>query len=259
MKNVTISTDGIPIYYEAHGGGGRALVFVHGWCCDRGYWENQLDYFAERYQTVLIDLAGHGESGLGREYWTMKLFGKDVVAVVRQLGLKQIVLIGHSMGGQVIVEAALQLPDEVMGLVGVDTYKDIERPLTKDQIEGMIAMLRADFAEAARNYVRTSMFVSTSDAAFVEKIVEDMSSAPPNVGTGAAEHLLSNIIKLREKLQDVTAPIITINSDYNSYNIEAVRARGIEVEVMSGVGHFVMMEDPDQFNRRLENAISRMM
>jgi pimeloyl-ACP methyl ester carboxylesterase len=57
---------------------------------------------------VAIDLAGHGESGVGRKAWTMPTFGDDLVAVVERLALADAVLIGHSMGGDVIVEAALQ-------------------------------------------------------------------------------------------------------------------------------------------------------
>src|SRR5918994_764401 len=94
-------------------GWGPALVFVHGWSCDRSYWSRQLPHFAGRHNVVAIDLAGHGESGVGRQAWTMPAFGDDVVAAVEQLGLESTVLIGHSMGGDVIVDAALKLPDRV--------------------------------------------------------------------------------------------------------------------------------------------------
>jgi len=72
--------------HEVRGEGEPALVFIHGWCCDRTYWEAQLPYFAQKYKVVTIDLAGHGESGLDRKAWTMKAFGEDVAAVVEKLG-----------------------------------------------------------------------------------------------------------------------------------------------------------------------------
>jgi pimeloyl-ACP methyl ester carboxylesterase len=52
---------------------------------------------------MAIDLAGHGESGLGRTAWTMPSYGEDVVAVVEQLGLRDLVMVGHSMGGDIIL------------------------------------------------------------------------------------------------------------------------------------------------------------
>ncbi|NOR13724.1 MAG: hypothetical protein GQ545_10775 [Candidatus Aminicenantes bacterium] len=65
------STDGVSIHYQVQGKGTPALVFVHGWCCDLTYWEKQWDPFAEKYTVVSIDLAGHGQSGLNRESWTI--------------------------------------------------------------------------------------------------------------------------------------------------------------------------------------------
>src|SRR5262245_57460546 len=79
------SADGVPIAYEVHGQG-PALVLVHGWSCDRSYWKEQIEYLSPQYQLVLIDLAGHGESGLGRKDYTMAAFGADVAAVVDSLG-----------------------------------------------------------------------------------------------------------------------------------------------------------------------------
>jgi len=69
-----ISADGVSIAYEVRGEGEPALVFVHGWCCDRSYWDAQLPYFAQKYKVVAIDLTGHGESGLDRKEWTMGAF-----------------------------------------------------------------------------------------------------------------------------------------------------------------------------------------
>ena len=68
MKDAAaVSPDGIPVTFETHGTGEPALVFVHGWSCDRSYWRGQVGEFARRHRVVVVDLAGHGESGAGRE------------------------------------------------------------------------------------------------------------------------------------------------------------------------------------------------
>ena len=104
----TIGADATTIAYETHGAGELALVFIHGWSCDRAYWREQLPHFAEDYKVVAIDLAGHGASGDERESYSMENFGADVAAVVDHLGLERVVLIGHSMGGLVIVDGGGQ-------------------------------------------------------------------------------------------------------------------------------------------------------
>ena len=105
-----LSEDNIIISYNVEGNGKQALVFVHGWSCDKSYWKHQVPYFAEKYKVITIDLAGHGKSGLGRKTLSMEAFGKDILAVLQKTNIEQAILIGHSMGGAVIIEAAKQMP-----------------------------------------------------------------------------------------------------------------------------------------------------
>src|SRR6476620_3348757 len=135
MRDTVVSADGVLIHYELQGAGVPALVVVHGWCCARGYWREQIDHFSSQYTVVAIDLGGHGDSGLDRDAWTMAAFGRDVVAVVEKLGLRQVVLIGHSMGGTVVVEAAQHIPERVTAIIGVDTFKNLGETRTQAQVE----------------------------------------------------------------------------------------------------------------------------
>ena len=107
MIDFACSADDIPVAFEANGSGTPAIVFVHGWSCDRSYWEAQIEDFAWRHRVVAVDLTGHGASGVGRPAWTMPAYGNDVVAVLERLDVPDAVLIGHSMGGDVIVEEEL--------------------------------------------------------------------------------------------------------------------------------------------------------
>jgi pimeloyl-ACP methyl ester carboxylesterase len=252
-----ISADGNAIHYQVQGQGKPALIFIHCWCCDRSYWDAQLPYFAQKYKVVAIDLAGHGESGLNRKEWTMGAFGEDVVAVVNKLNLDQVVLVGHSMGGFVILEATRRMPQLVIGLVGVDTLQNFEDKHTQEQIDDWFAPLRSNFVEATRSFVRT-MFMPNSNPALVEKIVNDMSSAPQEVGLSALEGNVDfQNNEIMRVLQEVQAPITCINSDMYPTNVENNQryVPSFQVKIMSGVGHFNMMEDPETFNRLLEETV----
>ncbi len=253
-----LSPDGVPIHYEVHGSGEPAVVFVHGWSCDRGYWDAQVSHFAKQNTVVTIDLAGHGESGLDREAWTMKAFGQDVVSVVEKLGLDQVVLVGHSMGGLVVVEAARLLGDRVKVVVGADTFGDVSARVPDDQIEALLEPMRDNFSNAMESLVRNNFFVPASDSGFMDWIAADMSSASPEIGIGA---FLGYIDWYNDEsavsLGDLHVPLRLINSDYSPTNVEAGReaTSSFDVVLMSGVGHFVMLEDPETFNRLLGEIV----
>lgn len=253
------SADGVPIRFETMGMGEPALVFIHGWNCDRGYWRAQMEHFAQRHRVVAIDLAGHGASGDNRSDWSMAAFGEDVAAVVRSLELDQVVLVGHSMGGPVSIEATRILGDSVQLVVGADTLNDVSQGFPEDQLAGMLAALEADFPGTVAGLVRSSFFVPESEPALVDWITNDMAAAPPAAGTGAFAgygHWFNE--EASTALTAVEAPIRLINSDYRPTNIAAgqLLTGSFEVTTMSGVGHFVMMEDPDTFNRLLTDLIA---
>jgi pimeloyl-ACP methyl ester carboxylesterase len=254
MSQVALSSDGVPVSYEMHGHGSPALVFVHGWACDRTYWRNQMGHFGERHQVVAIDLAGHGQAGLGRQAYTIPAFGDDVVAVVQKLGLDDMVLIGHSMGGGVIVEAALKLRERVRGLVWVDVYGTLGEISSLAANERFIAPFRRDFEPTARLFVR-GMFLPGSDPELVKWVVAAMSSAPPEVAVNTMEHAISNDAAILAGLRDLSLPIVAINPDHLPTDTEALRRYGVRAVTMTGVGHFPMLEDPQTFNRLLGDVI----
>jgi pimeloyl-ACP methyl ester carboxylesterase len=257
QPTIISSFDGIPIAYEAHGKGIPALVFVHGWSCDRSYWNGQLEPFSTQYKVIAIDLAGHGESGLGRKAWTTEAFGSDVAAVVKKLDLKHVVLIGHSMGGAVVTEAARHLPGRVVGLIWIDVFKKLGSARSPEQVRAFMAPLRTHFVDSTRVFVR-GMFLANSDSSLIERVVMDMSSAPPQVAVEALEYGLNYSRKIPQVLQELKIPVIAINSDSAPTDTISMQQNGVKVIFMSGVGHFLMLEDPERFNRILTTAVGEL-
>ena len=129
------SADGSAITYGVKGQGDTTLVFIHCWTCNHEFWRSQVETFSQDYQVVWLDLAGHGLSRSNRDSYTMQAFGQDVAAVVHKVGAERVVLVGHSMGGPVALEAAELLGDKVTGIVGVDTvYTPFQYPQTEEDI-----------------------------------------------------------------------------------------------------------------------------
>ena len=248
------SADGVPIAYEVHGQGSPALVLVHCWSCDRSYWKEQIEYLSPQYQLVLVDLAGHGESGLGRKDYTMAAFGDDVAAVVNHLGLEKVVLVGHSMGSDVVVEAAKRLPGKVVGMVWIDEYKSFEQAATPEQVDAFLVPFRKDFRGTTDKFVR-GLFGPNADPKLVDRVARDMASAPPAVGLSALRNAFLNSAVIAASVDELKLPVVALNADRQPTDHGSLAKHGVKAFVMPDIGHFIPQEDPARFNRSLDSVV----
>ncbi len=251
------SADGVAIHYEVQGTGEPALVFVHGWAIDSRYWAAQVPVFAARHRVVTLDLAGHGRSGRDRQDWTVAAFGEDVRAVVEAFHLAKVVLIGHSMSGNVILEAAHRMPDRVVGLIPIDTLLDVDAVTSEDEIAGALAAFRADYKATASAFMRKYMFTPRTAPALVEEVVRDAASFPPEIGVPVLEHVWRH--DPRPLLRGIKAPIVAVNADLFPTRLDHARqyAPQFDALLVHGVGHYLMREDPAAFNAQLVRAVAR--
>lgn len=113
-EKITVKNGDVNIAYNISGTGDTALVFVHGWCINKNYWQKQEGYFGKRFKVISIDLGGHGESGHNRNSWTVNDFAQDVVAVIDRLKLNKIILVGHSMGGDIVLKVLNSVPEKLL-------------------------------------------------------------------------------------------------------------------------------------------------
>jgi pimeloyl-ACP methyl ester carboxylesterase len=253
----SLAKDGSEIRYRVYGSGEPAIVFIHGWSCDSGYWDAQLNEFAARNSVITVDLAGHGESAAKqRKDWSIANFGADVAAAVKDSGSQRVVLVGSSMGGPVALEAARRLPGQVVGIVGVDTFRELATPFPPEQFEPLLARMRTDFAKTVGGYVGEHFFTDRTDPILKKWIVEDMAAAPPEVAIPAVIALMA--MDYGPIVAELDLPIIAVNSAGSPTGEAAIREIEPRFKVvhLQGVGHFPMLEDPQTFNRVLERIVA---
>jgi len=244
VSGTATSHDGIPIRYDAAGKGDPALVFVHCGGCNRGFWDGQMAYFAAKHRVVALDLAGHGQSGVGRKDWTIAAFGQDVVSVVEALGLKRVVLIGHSLGGPAVLEAARRMPGRVAGIVLVDSWVDFEQRLAAEEVEKYLAALQADYRATTAAITSQYFFSASTPEPVKARVLETVLSEPQEIGI--ATFRSSAAYDPLPALREIKAPICAVSSDLFPTNLEGNRkyVPGYQAAIMKGVGHYLMLEQP---------------
>ena len=212
---------------------------------------------SEKYQVLAVDLPGHGKSGNDRAEWTMKAFGEDIAAVVETAGVKGVVLVGFSMGGPAVVEAARLIPDELKGVILVDAIEDPEA-ITPPPVMYFIDSVFMDLianptAEKAVNYG----FVRNDPEGSIEKVKMMLDRDQ----TGWRDMLQENMRWENEDcvaaIQTIDVPVVAINTDRQPTNVENFEKYLADFTFMpvKGSGHVMMWDIPDEFNSMLMKAI----
>lgn len=255
------TTDGVSIAYEARGQGETTLVFLHCWCGDRTFWRNQMDEFAKDYRVVAIDLPGHGQSGKNRETWTVAKYGEDVGGVIDQLDLKRVILIGHSLGGPIALEAARLRPGRVIGVVAVDTLQDAEMEYPMEAIEQIALRFDKDFEGTMDEMIR-AMFPPEANAEIVEFVLATAKASDPKMATALLRDIRNRNDKAAFKAAGV--PIRAINAVPHpprgmKTTIEANRQYAdFDAVLIDGVGHYPQLEKPAEFNSLLRETVQKL-
>ena len=246
---IAMSPDNVHIEYRVYGGGEPAIVLVHGWACDANYWSAQIDPLKAKYTVVAVNLAGHGASGKNRSDWSIGNYGEDVATVVRQLPQRQVVIVGHAMGGDVALEAARRIGDRLIGIIAIDALRSIGLPpMRAREIEMRVAPFRADFIGQTRKLVTESLFTRDANPVFVAKVAYDMSLEPPEVAIPSMQSLLG--MDFAAVLPDIHVPVLAINSDLAPTDEARIRKflPDFKADVLAHTGHFLMLEAPQRVN-----------
>lgn len=257
----TIERDNVSLDYTMSGNGTITLVFIHGAFIEKEYWQTQVEYFSKNYQVVTVDLAGHGKSGKNRNDWSIQALGEDIVTVINELNLSTVVLIGHSLGGDVILEVATIIPEKVIGFVGIDNFKNAgtAMPLEIQKIiDQALILMQTDFAGIAEDFARQSLITPSTDPLISMRVINDYKHFNPHVGITLLKSSFAYYNRERELLQKLSVKLNLINIDYfptNEALLKLYAHSGYEVFNLKGTCHYPMIENPDEFNQLLQNVI----
>ena len=186
----------------------------------------------------------------------MEAYGEDVKALMDKEKLTDVILVGHSMGGDVALAAAQILEDRVKGVILADTYHRITLR-SEPRIQEMLIPFRENFREATKPFVY-GMFTKDADPELVESIALDMSDQDPSIGYPSLDYCIR--YDEAAAFDRIKIPIRCINCDTSPSDFASAKKHSKDFEgvVMPGVGHFLMLEKPEEFNLLLRKIIDEL-
>lgn len=263
-KQVTIRDKQVEINYFQQGQGDTTLLFLHGWCIDGTYWKNQVDYFSKTYTVFAIDLPGFGKSKAERTNWTIEEYANDVTAFIDAMNLKNVVIIGHSMAGEIMLQTTLSNNPKIIGIVGVDNFKLIDVAFTPEQLKQMtdfFPMLEKDFKNSAPVYADLMLFHPTTSKEVKDRVKTDFANSNSVIGYKTILTLMQYASTDAQRLEQLNYKLYLINSDgfpTNEIGLSNHCKSSFQVETISATGHYPMIEKPTEFNLILEKVLTGM-
>ena len=260
-SNAITKVNNADIVYDQCGNSDTTLLFVHGWCINKEYWKNQSAYFCDRYNIVTLDLPGFGNSGKNRSGWTFEQYAEDIHEFINAEKLKKVILIGHSMSGDILLLVDTKYPEDVIGIVGIDNLKKPGIKNTEEeskQMEGFFAMMDSSFSGTVEGYTRQYLFPASADSAIVNRVINDFKSNDSVIAIKVLRSLVDISQKERDMMQQLKHTLYLVNSDSDSTQIDSLQKyckASAEVVYVHGTGHYPMIEKPAEFNTALEKVI----
>ncbi|MBL6756492.1 MAG: alpha/beta fold hydrolase [Planctomycetes bacterium] len=237
-------------------GAGRPVVLIHGWCGNGEQWARTASALARSYRVYSVDLVGHGASAAqGRTRWTIAAFGDDVARLLEREGLRDAVLIGHSMGGPVALEAAVRAPDRVGAIVGVESLHRLAGEANPERMAPYVARFKEDFPAAMGEFTAALVRAETSPETRA-RIMADSVQCDPDMAVALMEHFGTYDPKPATRIID--SPVRCINADVNPTDVTGNRALlpSFDAVVLAETGHWPHLESPARFQAALESLLA---
>lgn len=252
--------DGINTYYSVSGNG-PAVVLIHHLAGNTKSWFNQIPYLSQDYQVIAYDLRGHGRSAESNQAFTMDNLAEDLFLLLRELGISKCSVIGHSIGGMIAPLFALKHGSMVNSLIII---AGASQPLAQDKLASygtMREIARTKGMEALAEYRRANGHIPPKIAndRMLWEHFKNLYKETSIQGYIRMSEALATMPNLTSKLRELHCPILGVVGDLDPVFMEMMKILSenteVSLRIMHDSGHFVMMEDPDEFNKIITNFL----
>ncbi len=262
----------VRLEYFEHGSGPETIVFVHGYQASARIWHGvQQALPADRYRSIAINNRGAGASDAppAESDFTVQKFAQDAHELVAQLGLRDITLVGHSMGGATVAQLAVDHPELLKDLVLLDPASPNGREMPDAELERFLDdRMSARRAQIARGGGGDGIDASGAgaDAEQMRLLIADINAAPERRLRGSMRSMLQ--LRLGARVKALPMPVLLAAGDQdaiiplaNMLASWAMYPPGTGLHVWHGVGHSPNLDCPLEvaalLRRFVEETVTR--
>lgn len=248
--------DGVQLACEDVGSGEPALLCIHGNSCNHKFFRPQIEEFQTSRRVVALDLRGHGLSDAPHGPYTFAGLADDCAWVCKELGLEQVVVLGHSMGGAVAAEMTKAHPGLVRAVALLDSTLLPDPPLLKKVLPPLIRELASkDHLQGLRDFV-DPLFAPGDSQELRKWVWQEMSRTPGHVTLALFEEFLN----WRDQVtMHITQPFLYVAGFRWRVDTHALKHACPQVKTtqIKESGHFLTLSATEKVNALLREFLER--
>lgn len=269
------TSDGVTLHY-LQAGSGKPVILIPGWSQTAEQWKFQIESLSAAYHVIAVDMRGHGLSEKPTHGYRISRLAADLHDLIRTHDLRNVVLIGHSMGSSVIWSYLEQygdadiermvFVDQASAIVGDPGWSEEERLnagaiLSAEEAAGLVARLAQDDGSLSAAFVK-SMFSDRYPAHDLDWVLAQNALFPRAY---AARLLYDHAFKnWQDVIERIRRPCLCVGAERSIVPWQAMRASGRAIagaqtvifKQEDGGSHFMFLENPVEFNLLMESFIS---
>jgi pimeloyl-ACP methyl ester carboxylesterase len=277
-RQYTELSNGCKLSYIDEGAGAQTIIFIHGLSNYSLGWQKNIDGLKQHYRCIAIDLPGNGYSSRGAFEYSMAFFADCIHGLIVNLGLENVCLCGHSMGGQIAITTVLKYPDAIDKLVlcapaGFEEFTATERMMYMASIQ--IFDVFSSEENSLRKTMQSSFYMFPEEAkGMVDELAKLMKEHDIKDYRAMVEACIYAMLHepVFDKLIFITKPTLVLfgekdtlipNKILHPVSTKNIAEKGMAhlnnatLEMIPQCGHFLQWEQSGEVNHYMHSFLKR--
>jgi pimeloyl-ACP methyl ester carboxylesterase len=266
-NTMTITANNLAVsYFDEGPTDSPTIIFIHGFPLNKLMWEKQIEALKETYRVIAYDIRGHGDSGAGKDIFSIELFVDDLFSLMDALKIETTILCGFSMGGYIALNAVEKHPERFNALLLCDTNCAADLPEAKEKRIKAIDSIKEKGLENYAGESLKKLFAPISFSKHLEEIaiVRDMIMKTSTQSIYKTLHALAERKETCTRLDKIKEPVLIMVGKEDEITPPDVaqimheKIKGSIIHIIDHAGHLSNMENSSDFNRQVSGFLSSM-
>jgi pimeloyl-ACP methyl ester carboxylesterase len=266
----------IDLAFADEGKGKKTLLFIHGLGHSHSAWIYNILTLSEQFRCIAVDLPGNGSSAAADYPYSLQFFADCIHDFIVEKQLKQVYLVGHSMGGQIAMTLALKYPEVLSGLIlcapaGFEQFNDWEKNLYRSTM--YFVDMVSNEENSLRKAVQNSFYLLPDNVQpFIQQLISNMHTQDRKLYRRMTEACISGMLDepVYDRIPDIKHPVLVIFGEKDTMIpnrfihpcstrqlAEAATRRfpNAQLEMIPLCGHFVQWEKASRVNNIIRHFV----